>query len=425
MHRPTLRRFAPWAPLVYGDETPPGVIARHQIQLDGQEGSHLGAGWYDAEGGFRWTSGVATVFLHRSRGQDTLELHLSAGPRALGAVRVRVEASGQHSDVLAEPIEQGRWLRVVLRLPPAAGEQSILRVTITPERLRCPAEHGLNDPRALGVAVRSLGLGGLAQRSDLPLCSICNPAHWQHRLWRSCLDSLAYQSEYGAINREIRHRKVWEWVQGVAGMARLGCLQPSARTLGVAVGHEPVIYWLANRVSGVVATDLYRGVFADNEATPDILHDPDKYAAYPYPPERVRFLPMSGTDMCFADETFDMVFSFCSIEHFGSRANSLRSLQEMARVLRPGGVAVVSTEVLLNDQPPHDEIFAPWEIYETLVAPSGLLMIGDIAPANLAPYFSRPINILDRADLGSNRPHFVLQFGEMLFTSVILFLQKA
>jgi SAM-dependent methyltransferase len=217
---------------------------------------------------------------------------------------------------------------------------------------------------------------------------------------------------------------MWEWIQGVAGLARLGCIRPSARALGVAAGHEPVIYWLASRVGGVVATDLYQGVFAGHEAAPDVLRDPDKYAPYPYPRERVRFLPMSGTDICFSDATFDFVFSFCSIEHFGSRANSLRSLQEMARVLRPGGVAAVSTEVLLNDCPPQEEVFAPWEIYETLVAPSGLLMIGDIAPADLGPYCADPINTWDADDMRSGRPHFVLRQGEALFTSVIFFLQR-
>lgn len=419
------RRFAQWAALNYGDLPLPGVVSRHQLALDGREASHLGTGWHEAESGFRWSAGAAIAFLHRTRGQDTLEVQLSAGPRALGAVHARIEAAGKSLEVRVAPIDQAGWQRVQLRLPPAVAEQSILRVTITAERLRHPSDYGIDDPRAVGVAVRSLGLPGQAQRSDLALCSICNPAHWQHPAWLACLKSLEYQTEYGIIAPEVQHRKVWEWVQGVAGMARLGCLHPSARALGVAVGHEPVIYWLASRLSSVVATDLYRGTFADNEATPDVLRDPAKYAPYPYPPERVQFLPMSGTDICFGNETFDLIFSFCSIEHFGSRANSARALREMARVLRPGGIAVVSTEVLLNDQPPQEEIFAPWELYETLVAPSGLLMIGDIAPADLSPYFAAPINLLDRNDLSSGRPHFVLRVEDVLFTSVMLFLQKA
>lgn len=304
------------------------------------------------------------------------------------------------------------------------AEQAILPITITVDRTRSAAQLGTGDARELGVAVRSLGLSGRSQALRLPLSSVCNPEHWKNRDWQRCLDAMAYQSSFGVIAREVQHRKVWEWVQGVAALARLDRLTPSAHALGVATGHEPVIYWLANRVAQVYATDLYSGVFATNEASPDILHDPDKYAPYTYPRERVHFLPMSGTDICFGDETIDFVFSFCSIEHFGSRANSRRSLQEMARVLRPGGVAVVSTEVLLNDVAPQPEIFSPWELYEELVGPSGLLLIGDIAPANLAPYLADPIDIFNPAMLAAPRPHFVLHAGEALFTSVMMVLQK-
>jgi SAM-dependent methyltransferase len=120
----------------------------------------------------------------------------------------------------------------------------------------------------------------------------------------------------------------------------------------VAAGHEPPLYWLASRVAEVYATDLYRGWFVSQEATPDVLDDPAKYAPYAYPRERVVVFPMSGTDICFRDESIDFIFSFCSIEHFGGLAQSRRSLQEMARVLRPGGVAAISTELLLNDATP-------------------------------------------------------------------------
>ena len=421
MRHVVTRRFPSWGGQVYGT-TPPGVVSRHTLALDGRESSHLGDGWHEPEDGFRWTRERATAFLHRTRGQDTLEDELSGGPRDLGPARATIEAGGARVELCAP--SKGGWETTRLKLPPMTAEQAIVRVTIGVERTRTPIQAAGDDNRALGVAVRRLRLSGTSRPVDLALSSVCNPQHWQHPLWRECLDALAFRAPFGVIAPEVQHRKVWEWVHGVAGLARLGCIRPAARALGVAAGHEPVIYWLANRVAGVYATDLYDGRFADNEATPDVLRDPGQYAPYPYPRERVHFLPMSGTHACFADETFDFVFSFCSIEHFGSRQNSLRSLQEMARVLRPGGVAVVSTEVLLHDQAPLEEIFSPWEIYETLIAPSGLLMIGDIAPADLGPYCANPINLLLADDLRSPRPHFVLRFDEHLFTSVMFFLQK-
>ena len=166
-----------------------------------------------------------------------------------------------------------------------------------------------------------------------------------------------------------------------------------------------------------------------HEANPDVLDDPAKYAPYPYPRERVAFFPMSGTAIAFGDATIDFIFSFCSIEHFGGLAQSRRSLREMARVLRPGGIAVVSTELLLNDVALQDALpeiymFTPWELYEELIAPSGLLMIGDIAPANLIRYCADPVDIADRAMMAAPPQWFVLRYGEALFTSVMFFLQK-
>ncbi|MGB8651479.1 MAG: methyltransferase domain-containing protein [Mycobacteriales bacterium] len=48
-------------------------------------------------------------------------------------------------------------------------------------------------------------------------------------------------------------------------------------------------------------------------------------------------------DMPFKDGTFDVVMSVCAIEHFD---DGPRSLAEMARVVKPGGVLVMSADAL-------------------------------------------------------------------------------
>jgi SAM-dependent methyltransferase len=57
---------------------------------------------------------------------------------------------------------------------------------------------------------------------------------------------------------------------------------------------------------------------------------------------------MSGTDLRFEDESFDAIFSSSSIEHFGDFGDVRRSVEEMFRVLRPGGVAALATEFRLE-----------------------------------------------------------------------------
>jgi SAM-dependent methyltransferase len=412
------KRYTAWSATTLGNTPYPGVISRNKLTIDGNEGSHLGTGWHKFEADYRWTEDVATLYLLRERGQDVLELELWPGPVMLGPVRITLEASGV---ALTRQYETDKWVHMRLAMPPQQAEKAILPVRLSVDHLRDATTLGAGDVRRLGVAVRSCKLIGRSRSNNLPLSSLCNPAHWMHPLWQAVLASLACRTAEVVIAPEIQHRKMWEWVHGVAGLARLGCLRPEAVALGVAAGHEPVIYWLANRISWVCATDLYDGAFANHEANPDVLRFPERYSPYPYPTERVHFMRMNGIHIAFADATFDFVFSFCSIEHFGSRENSLQALREMKRVLKPGGIAAVSTEVSLNDVGPKPEVFSPWELYEELIYPSGLLLVGDIAPAHLETYIRDPVSC---DEVISAKPHFVLRDGDAFYTSVMLFLQK-
>ena len=53
--------------------------------------------------------------------------------------------------------------------------------------------------------------------------------------------------------------------------------------LSVGAGHETVLFWLANRVAKVVATDIYgEGAFGEQEADRTMLTDPASFSPYPY-----------------------------------------------------------------------------------------------------------------------------------------------
>src|SRR5512133_3149491 len=73
-------------------------------------------------------------------------------------------------------------------------------------------------------------------------------------------------------------RKHWEFAILTLFLVDVGKLDERAQ----------VLYWLANRVRRIVATDIYgEGEFGTREAEASMLTDPAAFAPYPYPEERL------------------------------------------------------------------------------------------------------------------------------------------
>ena len=250
---------------------------------------------------------------------------------------------------------------------------------------------------------------------DIALCECADPRKWLDPEWTQYLEKLGLSP-----SPELMHRKGYEWAQTLYGLERLGALTHTADCLGVGSGHEAILYWLANHVGSVIATDLYDGAWASEgalEGDPAVLAEPAKYAPFDYRQDRLRFLRMDGRQLDFEDDRFDFVFSLGSIEHFGGNRPAAQSMSEMARVCRPGGVVVVATELILNDRS-HPEFFTIDELREYIVAASGMKLVQ-------TPRFEIP-NVALRLpclmpEEEHRTPHLILDFGGVITTSVIFF----
>lgn len=252
---------------------------------------------------------------------------------------------------------------------------------------------------------------------DVQLCELANPAKWDNPGWRAILKSLGEP-----IDRLAMHRKTYEFTQMLYGLARLGRVRDDATVLSVGAGHEKPLYWLANRVRRVVATDLYRGEWQSafaREGDSEVLARPEAFAPFPYPAERLVFLEMDGRQLAFAGASFDVVYSLSSIEHFGGLDGARASVGEMARVLKPGGVLALATEYCVSG-PPHHEAFQPHEVH-LLASQPGLRLVEPIDARVYDRYEAVPV------DLNRNRyqtPHMLVRDGESVFTSVMMFFVK-
>jgi SAM-dependent methyltransferase len=259
--------------------------------------------------------------------------------------------------------------------------------------------------------------GGFVPR-DTQLCELANPAKWDNPEWMRLLRDLAVLPDH----KLSMHRKSYEFTQLVYGLSRLNRVRDDATVLSVGAGHESPLYWLANRVRAVVATDLYEGNWQSvqsQEGDPSVLRRPEDYAPFPYRTERLRFLRMDGLHLAFRAHTFDVAYSLSSIEHFGGLAGAVAAVDEMARVVKPGGLLVVATEYLLSG-PPHEEVFTPDQV-RLLANRPGLRPVAPIDEHVYARYEYVPINLYGNPH---QTPHMVVRMGDSVFTTAMLFLAK-
>ena len=273
--------------------------------------------------------------------------------------------------------------------------------------------------------------------------------------------------ELVAVMREIQpgpdpathiERKTWE--MGMLGLflEDAGHLDGASDVLAVGAGTEPVLYWLANRVGRVVATDIYgEGDFAGRESTASMVDSPAAHAPFPYREERLEARWMDARELDFPDESFDVVYSLSSIEHFGSPRDIARSAQEIGRVLRPGGHAFIVTECFVRRHPRDtapfeaairlltlgrrcaiatprrratlDDVFSVRELRKRIVEPSGLRLMQPLERTlsrgsweNLARYAPGSHDIVTTS--GSFYPHILLEVSRSVFTSAALAMEK-
>jgi SAM-dependent methyltransferase len=261
---------------------------------------------------------------------------------------------------------------------------------------------------------------------------LCDLHDFEDHALRAMLRSVAGD---GYSPEEERHRKFWEYAMLGLYLQEVGALGEGTEALAVAAGHEHPLYWLANRIARIVATDIYgEGDFATNEADGSMLSDPSIFAPYPYRTERLEVRSMNALELDFPDESFDVVFSLSSIEHFGGPREVAQASREMGRVLRPGGHLLIATEYLLRWNPLDSpvlqsairlatggkrcstatlrnrvgETFTKAELERCIVGPSGLRLVQSL-DTRISPESFQNIFHPDAGKPQKSFPHIVLQ----------------
>ena len=166
-----------------------------------------------------------------------------------------------------------------------------------------------------------------------------------------------YERWCAALGQPVRYqRKQWELVYICRALEARGMLAPGKRGLGFGVGQEPLAALFASRGCTIVATDLaldeaaergwtssgYQHARSLEQLNADGLCPADVFA------ERVTFRTADMNAIPRDLEGFDFCWSACAFEHLGSLDQGMRFVRRSLDCLRPGGVAVHTTEYNLS-----------------------------------------------------------------------------
>jgi SAM-dependent methyltransferase len=263
---------------------------------------------------------------------------------------------------------------------------------------------------------------------SLPLTKVCDAADWfDADVLRIVRDELRETPRF--------HRKQWEFALVFRALQRLGLLERSHEGLVLGGGRERLLYAVAPRVRRLLVTDLYAPDTTWSEARTD---DPDRYVreGAPFAADlgALEVRRMDMRELALPDAAFDFAYSCCAIEHIGTEADFAFHLCEVARVLRPGGAYVFTTEFhhgreTLRD--PGNFIFGT-DALRALVTGGPLICEAECASA-LAPHRANlplPEDLGQLFDSGGlagllrELPHVQLLRGGLPFSSVVIVLRK-
>ena len=252
---------------------------------------------------------------------------------------------------------------------------------------------------------------------DVQLCELANPAKWDNPAWMALQESIGL-----ATHKLSMHRKNYEFTQLAYGLERLALLDERTRLVSVGAGHEPILFWLANHVGRVIATDRYEGVWQhvqSREGDAGVIRAPRDYAPFPYREDRLAFLQMDALQLGLRTGAMDVAYSLSSIEHFGGVDGAARAIDEMARVVRPGGVVAIATEYVI-DGPPHEETFMPAD-FDVLLDRPGLQPVGDFDRTVYSRYEYSAVDLYGNPH---QTPHMVVRFDDTVFTTAFVFFRR-
>lgn len=243
------------------------------------------------------------------------------------------------------------------------------------------------------------------------------------------------QKELGWKDKRY-HRKIWEFVFIADALEKNGMLKEGMNGLGFAVGEEPLPSYFASKGVNILATDLgIEGKTADvwaktgQNASGDVsrLHKKDIISKEDFI-AKVKYMDLDMNHIPEEIGQYDFCWSSCAIEHVGGLSLSKEFMKNMIKVLKPGGIAVHTTEfnIWSNDETIEDGYSVIWrrrdfeELQEWMEDNGCEMSLSFVRPQKDADTFLP----LPPYDNGDERNHLNLLVGNFASTSYGLIIKR-
>jgi ubiquinone/menaquinone biosynthesis C-methylase UbiE len=163
-------------------------------------------------------------------------------------------------------------------------------------------------------------------------------------------------------------RKIWEKSAVLYAVRSLGFLDRKMKGLGIGVGTESLPFFFSRFCEKIVGIDRYESKVWESAGMS--VEDAYENPPVPYDRDRLVFLDCDMRSLDFQDEEFDFIWSVSAVEHVDTTDEYVKTFLEMSRVLKPGGVAFITTEWNLVPRNPVytrglivlDKVLYPWLI---------------------------------------------------------------
>jgi 2-polyprenyl-3-methyl-5-hydroxy-6-metoxy-1,4-benzoquinol methylase len=150
-------------------------------------------------------------------------------------------------------------------------------------------------------------------------------------------------------------RKYWEYAAIIEVLNARGKLREGMKGIGFAVGSEPLASLMASKGVNILASDLAIeeqiqdwSAWGQHATSLDAIYKPEIVSREEF--ERlVSFRPINMAYLNeIPEESYDFAWSSCAFEHIGNLEDGLKFVVDAMRLVKPGGIAVHTTEINLS-----------------------------------------------------------------------------